>query len=214
MGFEKLAWRIFLPALLIVVLATSCCIFQLPSYSFWDRRIETEQMSRVVITYANKMRVEKALRFEDSQIFYSDYAEVIRIIFSTQLILELKETRELIVDLVEGLLKELNNDPIITTQFQAGMVKPENIELYIGFESYFNEYVDQMYMGWISMIDGIVRYYAGILKDFRKDFWYNRCEPYYKSVQFVTFDREARAGYDAANAPRKEQIPVYDALIE
>lgn len=214
MRFVKLVLRIFLPVLLIAALSTSCAAFRLPSYGFWDKRIETEQMSRVVITYANKMRVEKALRFEDSQIFYSDYAEVIRIIFSTQLILELRETRELIVDLVEGLLKELNSDPLITSQFQAGMVRPENIELYIGFESYFNEYVDQMYMGWVSMYEGIVRYYAAILKDFRKDFWYNRCEPYYKSVQFVTYDREARAGYDAANSPRKEQVPVYDALIE
>ena len=64
------------------------------------------------------------------------------------------------------------------------------------------------------MIDGVVRFYAAILKDFRKDFWYGRTEHYYKSVQFVTYDREARAGYDAANMPRKEQLPVYDALIE
>lgn len=214
MRFLKLIWRILLPSLMIAAVFTSCCVFKLPSYGFWDKRIDVEPMSRVVITYANKMRVEKSLRFEDSQVFYSDYAEVIRIIFSTQLILELKESRELVVDLVEGLLKELNSDPIITAQFQAGMVRPENIELYIGFESYFNEYVDQMYMGWISMYEGVVRFYSAILKDFRKDFWFNRCEPYYKSVQFVTYDREARAGYDAANPPRKEQLPVYDALIE
>ncbi|MGK5594580.1 MAG: hypothetical protein ACSNEK_04395 [Parachlamydiaceae bacterium] len=209
----KRFWQVILSLVLMAAL-TSCCVFKIPTYSFWEKKVDVEPISRAVITYANKMRVEKSLRFEDSQVFYSDYAEVIRIIFSTQLILELNGARELVVDLVEGLLQELNSDPIITTQFQAGMVRPENIELYIGFESYFCEYVDQMYMGWVSMYDGIVRFYASILKDFRKDFWNDRTEPYYKSRQFVLYDREAKAAYDAANPRRKEELPVYDALIQ
>lgn len=209
----KSFWQVILSFVLITALS-GCCIFRVPTYGFWEKRVDVEPISRAVITYANKMRVEKSLRFEDSQVFYSDYAEVIRIIFSTQLILELKEVRELVVDLVEGLLQELNSDPIITTQFQAGMVRPENIELYIGFESYFCEYVDQMYMGWVSMYEGIVRFYSAILKDFRKDYWLDRTEPYYKSRQFVIYDREARASYNVANPPRKEQLPVYDALIQ
>ncbi len=209
----KSFWQVILSLVLITALS-SCGILRVPTYGFWEKRVDVEPISRAVITYANKMRVEKSLRFEDSQIFYSDYAEVIRIIFSTQLILELKETRELVVDLVEGLLQELNSDPIITTQFQAGMVRPENIELYIGFESYFCEYVDQMNMGWVSMYDGIVRFYSATLKDFRKDYWHDRTEPYYKSRQFVIYDREAKASYNAINPPGKEQLPVYDALIQ
>ncbi|KAF3362621.1 hypothetical protein PHSC3_000860 [Chlamydiales bacterium STE3] len=213
MRSSHVLWRFFLPIFLIVAFS-SCCVFKIPMHGFWEKKVDVEPISRVVMTYANKMRVEKSLRFEDSQVFYSDRADVIRIIFSTQLILELKEARELVVDLVEGLLAELNKDSIVTSQFQEGIVRPENIELYISFESYFAEYIDQMYMSWVSMYEGVVRFYSAMLKDFRKDFWCDRAEPYYKSRQSVIYDREARASYDAANPPRKEQLPVYDALVE
>lgn len=206
--------RFFVFSILILLSLVTSCVKEIPELGYWDQKVDVEPMSRTLIAYANELRHELGLRFEDSNIYYDEFVKGVRIIFSTQAILELKETRELVVDVVEGLLKRMNADPVISSQFECGFMSADQVELYISFESYFNEYVDQEYIGWVSLIDGITRFYAGIIKDPYLDFWHARTEPYSKSLQFVTFEREAETAYEAAHPPNQGPGPAYDVLIE
>lgn len=206
--------RIFVFGILILLSTATSCVRVIPEIGYWDQKVDVEPMSRTLITYANELRHELGLRFEDSNIYYDEFVKGVRIIFSTQAILELKEAREVVVDVVEGLLKRMNADPVIASQFECGFMSVDQVELYISFESYFNEYVDQEYIGWVSLIDGITRFYAGIIKDPYIDFWHARTEPYSKSLQFVTFEREAESAYEAAHPANEGPGPAYDVLIE
>lgn len=148
--------------------------------------------AQVIIPYAVELKHEKRLRFEDAQIYFSSsYVNRFRVIFSTQLILELCPARELMVDVVEGLLERLNCSNDVVDAFDHTPITADDLEIYFSFESYLVEYVDPMYICWMSLHDGIVRFYDGVLKDYNKDFWNERVEPYYKSKAFVELDRSA-----------------------
>lgn len=190
------------------------CLQKFQGSGFWEKKVDVEPISRAIINYAVKLKHEKGLRFEDSQVFYGDFVEGIRIIFSTQAILELKETRQLIVDVMEELLRIFNENPAIASQLECGEISANQIDLYISFESYFVEYVDQEYMAWAFVHDGITRFYSGTIKYPYNDYWHARTEPYYKSLEFVTFEREAESSYDVVFPPKKGQGTVYDVLIE
>lgn len=200
--------------LLMLVLAGCCCQRSCSSRGFWEKRVLVEPLSKAMITYAVKLKNEKGLRFEDSNIFYDEHVDVIRMVFSTQAIIELKEARELLVDVVENLIKIINEDPLTASQFEFGEMTSDNVELYISFESYFTEYVDQEYIAWISLFEGISRFYAGLIKYPYNDYWHARTEPYYKSVEFVTYQREAESAYEISYPPKKGLTPVYDVLIQ
>jgi len=211
--FKKNPLLIF--CLIMILSLTGCSLFRRQEiFRFWERKADDQAISRVLITYANELRHELGLRFEDSTLYYKDYVDGIRIIFSTQAIIELKEARELIVDIIEGLLDRINSDPFISSQFENGYASADQIELYVSFESYFNEYVDQEYIGWVSVIDGISRFYAGLIKYPYNDYWHARTELYQKSLQFVIFDREAESAYEAAHPAKQGPGPAYDVLIE
>ena len=49
-------------------------------------------------------------------------------------VMELCDARELIVDVVEGLLLELNRNPILACQFLHYPLTPSDLEIYIRFK--------------------------------------------------------------------------------
>lgn len=209
-------------AFFFIVILSSCGCPGIPTKKcldpvergLWVKTVDVEPISAELINYAVKLRHEFGLRFEDSNIYYDEFVDRIRIIFSTQAILELKEGRELAVDVMEGLLERLNSNGAIASQFEFGEVLPEHIELYLAFESYFNTYVDQEYIGWISIYDGLAHYYSATLKYPYSDYWHGRTEPYYKSLEYVTYEREAESAYDTFYTPNEGTGPAYDILIE
>lgn len=175
------------------------------------RKINVEELSRTVIHYATKLSVDKRLSFEDSRVYYTDCSEKIRLVFASQDILEIKQARRLLVDVVEGLLLAINNNPIIAADLCENPFTSNNLEIYINFESFYCEYVDPFYVGWIQLDDGMACYYLATQKDMWLDQWHSRFEPYYKSAQFVRFEREAENMY--INTPRPLP-PVKQTFLE
>lgn len=171
----------------------------------WVEKIEVNPFSEVIIPYALELRKEKRLRFEDSEVFYDEYVQRFRVVFSTQLILELCEARELMVDVVEGLLERMNNNPWVVESFNHQPITADDLELYFSYETYYVEYIDPTFIAWMSLTDGYVRFYDGVLKDFTKDFWDARIEPYAKSLEFVRIAREAEENYKLAHPPKTAQ---------
>lgn len=178
------------------------CKASFPS-RIWEEGIDIDSFSEVIIPYALELKKTKRLRFEDSKVYYGDFVDRFRVIFSTQHILELCDARELLVDVVEGLLNRMNESPEVVASFDHSPITADDLEIYFSFESSFVEYLDPSYIVWMSLHDGYVYIYDGTLKDYYRDFWDARIEPYYKSLLFVNIARQAEKAYDKAHPPKK-----------
>ncbi len=169
--------------------------------------VDAHAYSAVIIPYAMEWERKGRMRFEDSKIYQVDDGQGvrwIRVIFSTQNIFDLCQSRGLIVDIVEGLLEKLNESPEVLASFAHQPITASDLEIYISFESFYIEYENPTYIAWISLIDGDVRYFDGVIKDFHKDYWNSRMEPYYKAKDFVMISRKAAIELDK-KYPRKKR---------
>ena len=160
-------------------------------YQTYVQQVNPTAFSEVIIPYAAELTETKRLRFEDSKVYYNEFAERFRVIFSSQVILELCEARDLMVTVVEELLDRMNESPGVVENFDHFPITADDLELYFSFESYDIEFNDGTYICWMSLHDGLVRYYTGLLKNHRNDYWDARIEPYYKSLEFVQITRAA-----------------------
>lgn len=156
-----------------------------------EPRIDAEEFSRTVIRFSTYLKREKGLSLEDSRCYYTDCVERLRLVYSSQKILDMCAARELLVDVVEGFLDELNSNSIIRSDVCSGAFTADDLEIYINFESYYVEYVDPFYVAWVVLDNGLASYYMGTLKQWYYDTWHSRIEPYYKSREFVEAQREA-----------------------
>lgn len=161
--------------------------------------IDIHAFSAVIIPYSMELERTKRMRFEDSKIYQEDDGEGvrwIRLILSSQAILDLCEARELLVDIVEGLLERVNKDPVILASFAHQPITASDLEIYLSFESFYVEYDNPTFIAWVSLLDGDVRIFDGVLKDFRKDFWNSRVESYVRARDYVMISRKAREELD------------------
>ncbi|CDZ79749.1 hypothetical protein BN1013_00245 [Candidatus Rubidus massiliensis] len=153
-----------------------------------------QEATRIMITYAEKIRKPMRFHLEHSYVYHDEIARKIdgfRMEFISQDIVEVREAREALVDLVEGFLEDVNSDPILAKNLPRP-ITPSDLEIYINYESYWTLYGDPLYVGWTLLQDGTAFYYAGDIKNRRIDYWHSRVEPYYKSYQTVAFSREAK----------------------
>lgn len=170
--------------------------------------IDTHAYSAVIIPYAMEWERKARMRFEDTKIYQKDDGQGVRwvrLIFSTQNIFDLCQSRGLIVDITEGLLERLNNDPAIVASFAHSPITASDLEIYISYESFYIEYLNPTFIAWVSLLDGDVRYLDGVIKDFKKDWWNSRFEPYYKAKDFVMISRKAAAELDKKYPKKKRE---------
>lgn len=157
----------------------------------WVKKIDSSEIVHAIQEYLAYLRHEKHLRLEDSSIWYDSSVNKVRMEFISQDILEVREARFLIVDLVEGLLAELNRNPIIAPQLATYPLTADFLEIYINFESFHGIYVDPYYVGRLELIDGQVTFTAFDAKAPGMNKWNFRTEPYAKSREFTVYEREA-----------------------
>ena len=213
--------RYILPFLLILLLPLSffCCIT--PKYDWygkgdWVKKIDGPEIVHVIQNYLAYLRHEKHLRLEDSGVWYNETINTVRMEFISQDVLEVREARMLLVDIVEGLLVELNKNPVLAPEYITYPLTPQQLEIYVNFESFHGEYVDPYYVGWMYLEDGICYYYAFDLKQDGLNFWDYRIEPYYKSREFVIYERESedlfKQAVEMEHQPKKlskeQYVPV------
>lgn len=166
----------------------------------WMEAHDPEEATEIILSYATELQHTMFLRLEYSWVYFDRYIEGIHLEFSTQNIMEVKEARQMIVDLVDGLLDRWNNDPII-----AGLIKEpfteRNVNVYINLESFWGYYGDPFYVGWLVLEDGITFLYAYDTKDRLINYWHSRVEPFFKSREYVRIERAAEARYKKTHAP-------------
>lgn len=198
--------RYLLTALMLFGLS-SCCFFNnscneceesFPEDWMYEGRFRkdrpTEDLTFAVEEYAAELKHEHRLYLEDCMVCWSPDGAKIRLEFITQHILELCPARELLVDVVEGLLYRLNTN-YIPEDLRPIPFTADNLELYIRFESFFGKFVDPFYIGWIALEQGISYFYAFTLENPKLDVFHTRWEPYYKSLTIVKAQRAAEKEY-------------------
>lgn len=122
--------------LLFAALLAGCCAtgtYTKIVDSTWVQKIDAEELIRTVVRYTTKLNREKGLTFEDSRVYYTECNEKIRLVLASQRCPEICEARELLVDVVEGLLTAMNNNPSIRADLCHQPFTSDDVEIYISF---------------------------------------------------------------------------------
>jgi len=195
----------------IRILLTLAVLFILTSCHYnppgpWIKKVDTEEVSRIVITYSTELKYERHLYLEDAKVMYNDGIEKIKLCYITQDILEMCEARELLVDVVEGMLDRINSDPGIASQLTYMPLSSDQMEVSIVCETFWGQYGDSKYINWILLQDGMAHYYDQDIENRYLDIFYVRHEPYFKSLEFATIERAADQAYKAAHVKKKKSF--------
>ncbi|HRD55852.1 MAG TPA: hypothetical protein PLC42_05585 [Parachlamydiaceae bacterium] len=166
--------------------------------------IENESVMWAVLPFAINLQHDKKLRLEDAVATYGGngtYIRKIKLCFISQSIFELREARDLLVDITDSFIEAINNDSTLGPLTSSFPLSSDDIEICIKFESYFGLYVDKLYIHWMLLQDGWSYFYAFDLTneyntwDRDCECWHQRIEPFYKSRQIVTIQRAAEEEY-------------------
>lgn len=189
-------------AIIIALLLEGCTpagVITLPP----GRRIHTEEATRIMQEFVEELRHEKGIEMTDSNIFYDPYISTIQMEFVTQALIELPEAREWMVDIVEGILARFNQSPILGPDIGDYPLTGDNVELYVTFESFYGKYIDEQYMGWMYLENGVCFYYTFLMKDHSHNDYQYRREKYSKTREIAVYQREAAQRYkDLFEAPK------------
>lgn len=197
--------------LIVLVLMTSCSLPDWAApYPPWQRApkgppiIHTEETTHIVQEFATDMKYKHNIHLERSKTcFIAEGIRTIQMEFISQDLVELCEAREMIVDITEDMLARLNQDTILGPEFANFPIRPDNLEIYIVFESYFGEYVDPRYIYWICMEDGGVDFYTWELQYYDNRCWKCKHESYATSREIVVYQREAEKRYEDMHPPKR-----------
>lgn len=198
----KHTFRIVL--ILAALFIQASCTYKPPGQ--WVSKVDTEEVSRVVLTLSTEFKYEHHLFLEDAKVFYGDGIEKIKLCYITQDILEMCEARALLVDVVQGMLERLNDNPIVASQSTWMPLSSDQIEVSIICETFWGQYGDSKYINWILLQDGWAHYYDQDIQNHYLDLFYVRNEPYTKSLEFVTIQREAESAYKEAHSKPKRSF--------
>jgi hypothetical protein len=164
----------------------------------------TEELTRIVITFAAELRKDHNLFLEHSGVFFDDNINRLVLWFSSQDSLELQEGREVLFDTVEGLLDIINEVGYMTGEFGDRPLTYEDLEVHIDFQSFYNIMVDPTFLGDIVLEDGRAYFYDAELKMRYADIWEYKSEPYCKTRQIVIFTREAKKMMEERDKGKKK----------
>lgn len=159
--------------------------------------VDSEELSRLVINFALKMKVEKHLELEDSWSESHDSLDRMTLRFSSQRLLTVYDARLLLVEVVEEFLSRLNQNSILRHQLWKTPFEAGDLDVKINFESYYGRYIDEKYVGCVWLNQGMVYFYAFDAKDHSYngiDWRHFRIEPYAKSRELALLKREADLG--------------------
>ena len=183
----------------------------------WVKKIDSEEISKIVINFSTKMKVDKHLELEDSWAAYDDYITKICLQYSSQRLLTVYDARLLIVELVEEFLYRLNNNTIVSYELDHFPFSADDLDVKITFESYYGRYIDEQYVGLTWLQAGCVHFYAFDRKDTSLngiDWDHHRFEPYTKSRELALIKREADLPYtnteSLENPPKRPSTFTFD----
>lgn len=182
----------------------------------WVKKIDSEELSRLVINFSVKMKREKHLELEDSWASYEDYIKKLCLQYSSQRLLTVYDARQVMVELVEELLYRINNNTILSFEVEKFPFTADDLDVKINFESFYGRYIDEQYVGLAWLQGGCVHFYAFDRKDTSIngiDWSSQRFEPYAKSRELALLKREADIPYvteNPENPPKKPSSYSYE----
>jgi hypothetical protein len=185
----------------------------------WMKKIDSEELSTIVIFFSTKMKVEKHLELEDSWAAYDDYIKKICLQYSSQRLLTVYDARLLLVELVEEFLSRLNNHTVVSFELSHYPFTANDIDVKINFENYYGRYADELYVGLVWLQGGCTHFYAFDRKDPSLngiDWDHHRFEPYTKSRELALIKKQADLPYiherpnpESMNPPSKYHDRYY-----
>lgn len=155
--------------------------------------IELKASIEDIFNFATPLKYEERLRLEHS--FVCDNG-IINLQFSSQVTLELCEARQLLVRMVEGFLKQLNYGYNRRNWLYTDQLTANNLKIQIDFQSFYGVYVDESYIGSLTLEDGVSFFYAFDLKDRSLCGWHSKIEPYSTSLAIVNAQINAEGAYE------------------
>ncbi|CUI15708.1 conserved putative secreted protein [Candidatus Protochlamydia naegleriophila] len=168
----------------------------------WVKKIDSEELSKIVISFSAKMKIDKHLELEDSWAAYDDYIKKLCLQYSSQRLLTVYDARLLMVELVEELLYRINNHSLISFELEHFPFTADDLDVKINFESFYGRYIDEQYVGLAWLQAGCVHFYAFDRKDQSIDWSHDRFEPYTKSRELALIKREVDLPFtDVKDAP-------------
>ena len=162
------------------------------------KKIDSDELSRIVIDFSVKMKIDKHLELEDSWASYDDHIFKMSLRYSSQRLLTLYDARLLLVEVTEELLYRLNNNTVISFELDHFPFTAEDLDIRLNFESYYGRYIDELYIGMVWLQGGCAHYYAFDRKDpslIGIDWDHHRFEPYSKSRQLALIKKRADLPY-------------------
>lgn len=214
-NFSRYVWLLIVPIIFSGCCWMDCCddCEALGPEPECVKVIDAPEIVHAIQHFLPYLRHEKHLRLEDAGVYYGDYIHTIRMQFISMDVMEIREARMLLVDLVEGLLAELNQNPILAPEFITYPLTPLSLEIYIDFQSYYGMHCDPYFVGWMKLEKGTSYFYAFDLKYNGLNCWDFRTESYSKSLELTVYERESEQLFKQAveieeNTPdylRKEQ---------
>lgn len=211
--------RILTTLLFLMAIATTSCQTTIKGEGAWTKKIDSEELSKTVINFSVKMKIEKHLELEDSWATYNDNIMKICLQYSSQRLLTVYDARLIMVELVEDFLYRLNNDSIIGFELDHFPFTADDLDVKITFESYYGRYADELYVGLAWLNAGCVHFYAFDRKDLSLngiDWDHHRFEPYSKSRQLALLKKEADLPYieKLENPPKKPTTYTYERYFQ
>lgn len=186
--------RYFVILLMFLTTIFASCQRKVVGTGPWVKKIDSEELSKIVINFSVKMKIDKHLELEDSWAEYDDYITRLCLQYSSQRLLTLYDARLLMVELVEELLYRINNNTIVSFEIDTFPFTANDLDVKITFESYYGRYVDEQYIGLAWLQAGCVHFYAFDRKDTSLngiDWDHHRFEPYTKSRELALIKKEA-----------------------
>jgi hypothetical protein len=164
--------------------------------------IHAEEITAIIQDYSVELKNFKHLYLQHANTYYNDAGiHTIQLSYISQDLLELCDARKLIIDVSEGLLDQLNSNPLLIPEFTNRAFYPFNLEIYINFESFFAKYIDPFYVKWIMMEDAKIAFYTADVNDNDKLCWHARKEAYDTSRDIVFYQRLAEDKFKAMYEP-------------
>jgi hypothetical protein len=206
-------------AILLMFLAAilTSCQTKIVGSGPWVKKIDSEELSSIVVNFSTKMKVDKHLELEDSWAAYDDYILKICLKYSSQRLLTVHDARLLLVELVEDFLYRLNNNTIVSFELDHFPFTANDLDIQINFESFYGRYIDEQYVGMVWLQAGCTHFYAFDRKDPSLngiDWDHTRFEPYSKSRELALIKREADLPYiehiEQTNPPKRPSTYFYE----
>lgn len=203
---------------LFFLIALTCCAAPQDSVITVPRVREnlptSEDLTLLTIDFSRELLNKHRLVLYDTAITYEDRGiKKLRLDYISQASVELKEGRDVIVDVAEGFLDRINSHPSLNGAFIDGPANVENLDIHITYQSFFNKYVDNEYLAYIILERGMSFFYSSELNMDYTDYWTKKIEPYFRTLQISNFQRDVELSYKPT-VNESEEILSGDRLYD